>query len=92
MPDEEAGGTAGDSHEAPARRPIDLGLDIGHVHLKVVDLERSLDFYRGVFGSESMQRHGTEAGFVSAGPQEEEKVHIHAHPLDVEALLAEAVK
>ncbi|HZS17400.1 MAG TPA: VOC family protein [Candidatus Udaeobacter sp.] len=40
---------------------------IGHVHLKVADLERSLDFYCGVLGFEFMQRMGAEAAFVSAG-------------------------
>jgi len=48
-------------------RPIDPGVDIGHVHLKVSDLERSLDFYCGVLGFELMQRFGAEAAFVSAG-------------------------
>jgi catechol 2,3-dioxygenase len=49
------------------RRPIDGGVRIGHVHLKVADLERALDFYCGVLGFELMQRYGTEAAFVSAG-------------------------
>ena len=40
---------------------------IGHVHLKVADLERSLAFYRGVLGFELMQRMGADAAFVSAG-------------------------
>jgi catechol 2,3-dioxygenase len=40
---------------------------IGHVHLKVADLERSLSFYCGVLGFELMQRMGAEAAFVSAG-------------------------
>jgi catechol 2,3-dioxygenase len=67
MPDEEPGGAAGDSDAAPPPRPIDPGVDIGHVHLKVADLDRSLDFYRGVLGFELTQRYGTEAAFVSAG-------------------------
>jgi catechol 2,3-dioxygenase len=46
---------------------IDPGADIGHVHLKVADLERSLDFYCGVLGFELQQRYGDEAAFVSAG-------------------------
>jgi catechol 2,3-dioxygenase len=50
-----------------AARPIDPGVDIGHVHLKVADLERALDFYCGVLGFELMQRFGAEAAFVSAG-------------------------
>lgn len=48
-------------------RPIDPQVRIGHVHLKVSDLERSLGFYCGVLGFELMQRLGTEAAFVSAG-------------------------
>jgi catechol 2,3-dioxygenase len=47
--------------------PIDPGVDIGHVHLKVADIERSLAFYCGVLGFELMQRYGSEAAFVSAG-------------------------
>src|SRR5881628_2505577 len=52
--------------EHPAR-PIDPGVRIGHVHLKVADLERALKFYCGVLGFELMQRFGTQAAFVSAG-------------------------
>src|SRR6188508_1891197 len=40
---------------------------IGHVHLKVADLERSLGFYCGVLGFELTQRFGEQAAFVSAG-------------------------
>jgi catechol 2,3-dioxygenase len=40
---------------------------IGHVHLKVSDLERSLDFYCGLLGFELMVRYGQEAAFISAG-------------------------
>lgn len=40
---------------------------IGHVHLKVSDLQRSLDFYCGLLGFELMVRYGTEAAFISAG-------------------------
>ena len=47
--------------------PIDPGVDIGHVHLKVADIERSLDFYCGVLGFELQQRMGDDAAFVSAG-------------------------
>lgn len=46
---------------------IDPGTRIGHVHLRVADLERALDFYCGVLGFELMQRYGTQAAFVSAG-------------------------
>ena len=40
---------------------------IGHVHLKVSDLQRSLDFYCGLLGFELMQMYGQEAAFISAG-------------------------
>jgi len=48
-------------------RPIAADVRIGHVHLKVADLERSLAFYCGVLGFELMQRYGAGAAFVSAG-------------------------
>src|SRR4249919_3590228 len=51
---------------APAR-PIADGVRIGHVHLKVADLERALSFYCGILGFELMQRRGREAAFISAG-------------------------
>ncbi len=47
--------------------PIDPGVDIGHVHLQVADIDRALDFYVGVLGFELQQRFGPEAAFVSAG-------------------------
>jgi catechol 2,3-dioxygenase len=47
--------------------PIDPGARIGHAHLKVSDLERSLEFYCGVLGFTLMQRMGSQAAFVSAG-------------------------
>ncbi len=47
--------------------PIDPGADIGHVHLKVADLDRALAFYRDVLGFEEQQRYGEQAAFVSAG-------------------------
>lgn len=46
---------------------IPTGADIGHVHLKVSDLDRSLAFYVGVLGFELMQKMGSQAAFVSAG-------------------------
>ena len=52
---------------AEATRPIDTGVRIGHVHLKVADLERALGFYSGVLGFELTQRYGNQAAFVSAG-------------------------
>ncbi|CAA2140023.1 VOC family protein [Hyphomicrobium sp. ghe19] len=47
--------------------PIDKGVRIGHVHLKVADLQRALDFYCGVLGFELTQRLGNQAAFISAG-------------------------
>ncbi|MGH7507305.1 MAG: VOC family protein, partial [Longimicrobiales bacterium] len=47
--------------------PIDAGVTIGHVHLKVSDLARALDFYAGVLGFELMQRYGDQAAFIAAG-------------------------
>src|SRR4051794_11247954 len=47
--------------------PIDPQVRIGHVHLKVADLERSLRFYCGVLGFQITQQYGTQAAFVSAG-------------------------
>jgi catechol 2,3-dioxygenase len=48
-------------------KPIVAGTRIGHVHLKVADLERALGFYCGVLGFELMQRYGDQAAFISAG-------------------------
>ena len=48
-------------------RPVDAGVRIGHVHLKVADLDRSLAFYQGVLGFELTQRMGRQAAFLSAG-------------------------
>ena len=47
--------------------PIDPRVDIGHVHLKVADLDRALAFYQGVLGFELVQRMGAHAAFLSAG-------------------------
>src|SRR5262245_43281528 len=47
--------------------PIDPRVDIGHVHLKVADLERALAFYSGVLGFQVMERMGQSAAFLSAG-------------------------
>lgn len=51
----------------PAAATIDPGVRIGHVHLKVSDLERALAFYCGVLGFEVTMRYGPGAAFVSAG-------------------------
>ncbi|HLL44848.1 MAG TPA: VOC family protein, partial [Segetibacter sp.] len=40
---------------------------IGHIHLKVSDLDKALAFYRGLLGFEIMQRFGSSAVFISAG-------------------------
>jgi catechol 2,3-dioxygenase len=48
-------------------KPVPAGTKIGHVHLKVADLDRSLKFYCDVLGFELMQKYGTQAAFVSAG-------------------------
>ena len=53
--------------DQPAFGPIDAGTRIGHVHLKVADLQRALDFYVGVLGFELTQRFGSQAAFISAG-------------------------
>src|SRR5579864_764469 len=46
---------------------IDPRVDIGHVHLKVADLDRALEFYRDVLGFQEMQLFGDQAAFISAG-------------------------
>lgn len=48
-------------------KPIHPQTRIGHVHLKVADLERALGFYRDVLGFEVTQRYGNQAVFISAG-------------------------
>ncbi len=58
-----------DDPRAPELRfgPIDPGATIGHVHLKVADIERALAFYCGILGFELTQRYGQSAAFISAG-------------------------
>lgn len=48
-------------------RPIEAGTRIGHVHLKVSDLDRSIAFYHGILGFDLVARYGDEAAFLSAG-------------------------
>ena len=48
-------------------RPIDPNVCIGHVHLKVADLERAIRFYCGILGFQVTQRYGAGAAFLSAG-------------------------
>jgi catechol 2,3-dioxygenase len=55
------------SDAALTPRPVAPGTRIGHVHLKVADLERSLAFWCGVLGFELTQRYGPQAAFVAAG-------------------------
>lgn len=53
--------------QALLARPIAAGTRIGHVHLKVADVERALGFYHGVLGFALVQRYGAAAAFVAAG-------------------------
>ena len=48
-------------------RPASAGVRIGHVHLKVADLDRALAFYCGVLGFELKQRYGRDAAFIAVG-------------------------
>lgn len=59
---------AEDSAKASTSAPIADGVRIGHVHLKVADLDRALAFYCGVLGFTLTQRLGDAAAFVSADP------------------------
>jgi catechol 2,3-dioxygenase len=56
-----------EANKAAATQPIDPGVRIGHVHLRVANLERALAFYVGVLGFRVTQRYGSRAAFVSAG-------------------------
>jgi catechol 2,3-dioxygenase len=47
--------------------PAAPGVSVGHVHLRVADLERAIGFYSGVLGLDVMQKFGDEAAFLSAG-------------------------
>jgi catechol 2,3-dioxygenase len=55
------------SAETKSSHVVDARVRIGHVHLKVADIERSLEFYCGVLGLEVTQRFGQSAAFLSAG-------------------------
>ena len=59
--------TAADERRAVTPRAIAADVRIGHVHLKVADIERALKFYCGVLGFELMARYGDQAAFISAG-------------------------
>jgi catechol 2,3-dioxygenase len=65
MPDQSTQQAASGAGLTP--RPIVPGTRIGHVHLRLADLDRALGFYCGVLGFELMQRYASEAAFVSAG-------------------------
>jgi catechol 2,3-dioxygenase len=58
---------AAEQSDQAAPGAIDPGVDIGHVHLKVADLDRALGFWRDVLGFEVQQRLGDHAAFLSAG-------------------------
>jgi catechol 2,3-dioxygenase len=53
--------------EAPLADPVHPGMRIGHVHLKVADLDRALGFWQGVIGLGLQARMGRQAAFLSAG-------------------------
>jgi catechol 2,3-dioxygenase len=55
------------SKEAVMADPVAPGTRIGHVHLKVADLDRAIAFYSGVLGFELQQKYGDQAAFLSAG-------------------------
>jgi catechol 2,3-dioxygenase len=57
----------GEGNLRGGRGSIDPGVDIGHVHLKVADIDRALAFYCDVLGFELMARLGDQAAFISAG-------------------------
>jgi catechol 2,3-dioxygenase len=56
-----------DENEHDTYTPIEGGTRIGHVHLKVSDLERAIAFYHGILGFDIMTRWGDQAAFLSAG-------------------------
>src|ERR1043166_8405482 len=65
-------------------RPIHPQVRIGHVHLKVADLERAIAFYRDVLGFELTQRYGHQAAFLSAGGKKSGLVPIPLRELKAE--------
>ncbi len=50
-----------------SNKSIDPGVRLGHVHLKVANLERAIGFYHGVLGFDIILQYGDEAAFLSAG-------------------------
>jgi catechol 2,3-dioxygenase len=59
--------TSAPEHQPVDPKPVDPGVRVGHVHLKVADLDRAIGFYSGVLGFEVTQRYGSQAAFLSAG-------------------------
>ena len=59
--------TGAHSHILPMTYKTDPGTAVGHVHLRVSDLDRAIAFYRDVMGFDLQQRYGAEAAFLSAG-------------------------
>jgi len=57
----------GTGYRTDVATPIDPGVDIGHVHLKVADLDRAVAFYSDILGFEVKQRMGDQAAFLAAG-------------------------
>ena len=58
---------ANSSDASPGPTPVHPKVQIGHVHLKVADLERAIRFYHDVLGFDVTQRWGDQAAFLSAG-------------------------
>lgn len=56
-----------DEQDSDTYTPIESGTRIGHVHLKVSDLDRAIAFYHGILGFDVMARYGDQAAFLSAG-------------------------
>ena len=59
--------TGAGGHRPVDPKSVDPGVRVGHVHLKVSDLDRAIGFYSGVLGFDVMQRYGSQAAFLSAG-------------------------
>jgi catechol 2,3-dioxygenase len=59
--------SASKTNDSTKNYRLDARVSIGHVHLKVADLDRALKFYCGVLGFEVQQRFGAQAAFISAG-------------------------
>lgn len=60
-------GTSAEQPTMQSQGKIDPRVSVGHVHLKVSDLEKSIAFYSGILGFAVTQRYGTQAAFLSAG-------------------------